>query len=132
MAKKDKPDPRAASNTDRQIGASVRARRLEISMSQERLGEVVGVTFQQIQKYEKGVNRVSASTLMDIADALEVAPEALLPRGKKPAREDEAVDQEAQAIARLFSRLNAEGRRMLTKVARSLAADEDMKLKDRR
>lgn len=65
-------DERSANAVDRRIGQKVRARRLEITMSQERLAELLGVTFQQVQKYEKGVNRIAASRLFDIARALDV------------------------------------------------------------
>jgi transcriptional regulator with XRE-family HTH domain len=64
-------DERAANAIDRKLGQRVRSRRLEINMSQERLAELLGVTFQQVQKYEKGVNRIAASRLFDIASALE-------------------------------------------------------------
>ena len=57
---------------DKRIGTVVRARRLEIGMSQERLAELLRITFQQVQKYEKGINRIAASRLFDIARALEV------------------------------------------------------------
>jgi transcriptional regulator with XRE-family HTH domain len=65
-------DERSANAIDRKIGQRVRTRRLEISMSQERLAELLGVTFQQVQKYEKGVNRIAASRLHDIAAALDM------------------------------------------------------------
>lgn len=65
-------DERAANAVDRRVGQRVRARRLEIGMSQERLAELLGVTFQQVQKYEKGVNRIAVSRLWDIASALEL------------------------------------------------------------
>jgi transcriptional regulator with XRE-family HTH domain len=65
-------DERAANAVDRKLGQRVRARRLEIGMSQERLAELLGVTFQQVQKYEKGVNRIAASRLHDIAISLEM------------------------------------------------------------
>jgi transcriptional regulator with XRE-family HTH domain len=65
-------DERAANAVDRRIGQRVRSRRLEISMSQERLAELLGVTFQQVQKYEKGVNRIAASRLFDIAASLDM------------------------------------------------------------
>lgn len=131
MAKKDKPDPRAASGVDRQIGARVRARRLDIGMSQEQLGQTIGVTFQQIQKYERGVNRVSASTLLDIANALNLRIEALLPQESKKGTVDITPfdDPEAQQIALLFARLNSEGRRVLTGIARSLVADDKLRTK---
>ena len=65
-------DERAANAVDRKIGQRVRSRRLEIGMSQERLAELLGVTFQQVQKYEKGVNRIGASRLFDMAHVLGV------------------------------------------------------------
>ncbi len=65
-------DERAANAVDRKLGQRVRSRRLEIGMSQEKLAELLGVTFQQVQKYEKGVNRIAASRLFDIAHALDV------------------------------------------------------------
>ena len=65
-------DQRAANAVDRHIGKRLRERRLEIAMSQERLAEVLGVTFQQVQKYEKGVNRIGASRLFQISKILDV------------------------------------------------------------
>lgn len=65
-------DERAANAIDRKLGQRVRTRRLEIGMSQERLAELLGVTFQQVQKYEKGVNRIAASRLFDISAALDM------------------------------------------------------------
>ena len=53
-------------------GSRVRLRRMMLSMSQEKLGEHLGITFQQIQKYEKGTNRIGASRLQHIATVLEV------------------------------------------------------------
>ncbi len=56
------------------IGAKIRLRRMELGMSQEKLGDLLGVTFQQCQKYEKGTNRVGGSRLDQIARALGVKP----------------------------------------------------------
>ncbi|TGD95640.1 helix-turn-helix domain-containing protein [Methylobacterium nonmethylotrophicum] len=64
---KKAPDP-----VDRHVGHRVRVRRLLVGVSQEKLGDALGVTFQQIQKYEKGTNRISASRLRQIADMLGV------------------------------------------------------------
>jgi transcriptional regulator with XRE-family HTH domain len=64
-------DERSCGAIDRRLGQRVRTRRLEIGMSQERLAELLGVTFQQVQKYEKGVNRMAASRLFAIAGALD-------------------------------------------------------------
>jgi transcriptional regulator with XRE-family HTH domain len=61
---------RSATNEDKVIGQKIRARRLAEGMSQQTLGEKLGVSFQQVQKYEKGTNRVSYSRLMQIAKAL--------------------------------------------------------------
>src|SRR3954452_5745259 len=55
---------------DRHVGLRIRMRRKEMGVSQERLAEALGITFQQVQKYERGANRVSASKLWDIAGAL--------------------------------------------------------------
>jgi transcriptional regulator with XRE-family HTH domain len=57
---------------DKLIGTRIRLQRTAIGMSQEKLGDVLGITFQQIQKYEKGTNRVGAARLQAIADALGV------------------------------------------------------------
>jgi len=65
-------DERSANAIDKRIGERVKARRLEIGMSQERLADLLGITFQQVQKYERGVNRIAASRLFAIARALEL------------------------------------------------------------
>ena len=57
---------------DKHVGSRVRMRRQMLKMSQEKLGNAVGVTFQQIQKYEKGANRIGASRLQQIAEVLSV------------------------------------------------------------
>jgi transcriptional regulator with XRE-family HTH domain len=62
---------RSATKADKELGDKIRARRIEISMSQAELGEHIGVSFQQVQKYEKGVNRVSVPRLAQIAKALD-------------------------------------------------------------
>src|SRR5438270_8920735 len=57
---------------DRHVGLRIRMRRKELGLSQERLADAVGLTFQQIQKYERAANRVSASKLWELAQALGV------------------------------------------------------------
>jgi transcriptional regulator with XRE-family HTH domain len=64
---KKRPNP-----TDIHVGSRIRLRRNMLGMSQEKLGENLGITFQQVQKYEKGTNRVGASRLQAIASTLEV------------------------------------------------------------
>lgn len=61
-----------ANPVDIQVGTRVRIRRMLIGMSQERLGELLGLTFQQVQKYEKGVNRIGAGRLFDVSRILGV------------------------------------------------------------
>jgi transcriptional regulator with XRE-family HTH domain len=67
MANKKQPNP-----IDIHVGSRVRLRRMMLGMSQEKLGEQLGITFQQIQKYEKGTNRIGASRLQHIARVLTV------------------------------------------------------------
>jgi transcriptional regulator with XRE-family HTH domain len=57
---------------DRHVGSRVRMRRIMLGMSQEKLGEGLGLTFQQIQKYEKGTNRIGASRIHQISEILQV------------------------------------------------------------
>ncbi|HEX2216769.1 MAG TPA: helix-turn-helix domain-containing protein [Xanthobacteraceae bacterium] len=66
MAKKA-PNP-----IDKHVGSRVRMRRMMMGMSQEKLGGALGLTFQQVQKYEKGTNRIGASRLQQISDILQV------------------------------------------------------------
>ncbi|MBO0661362.1 helix-turn-helix domain-containing protein [Jiella sp. MQZ9-1] len=63
-----KPNP-----IDTHVGSRVRLRRTMLGMSQEKLGEALGITFQQVQKYEKGSNRIGASRLQNISDVLNVS-----------------------------------------------------------
>jgi transcriptional regulator with XRE-family HTH domain len=65
-------NPREPSPVDRHVGVRVRLRRQMMGMSQEKLGEELGVTFQQVQKYERGANRIGAGRLWHLARVLEV------------------------------------------------------------
>jgi transcriptional regulator with XRE-family HTH domain len=67
MIAKKAPNP-----TDKHVGSRVRMRRMMLGMSQEKLGDALGLTFQQVQKYEKGTNRIGASRLQQIAQILQV------------------------------------------------------------
>ena len=69
MAKKKSPNA-----IDTYVGSRIRMQRLLIGMTQQKLGDAIGLTFQQVQKYEKGANRVGASRLQQISSALGVAP----------------------------------------------------------
>ena len=63
---------KAPNPVDKYVGSRVRMRRIMLGMSQEKLGEALGLTFQQVQKYEKGTNRIGASRLQHIAQILKV------------------------------------------------------------
>jgi transcriptional regulator with XRE-family HTH domain len=63
---------KAPNPIDKHVGSRVRMRRVLIGMSQEKLGEALGLTFQQVQKYEKGTNRIGASRLQQISTILSV------------------------------------------------------------
>src|SRR5208337_2666471 len=65
---------KAPNPVDRYVGSRVRMRRILLGMSQEKLGDALGLTFQQVQKYEKGTNRIGASRLQQISQTLNVPP----------------------------------------------------------
>lgn len=128
-------DERAANIIDRKIGQRVRSRRLEIGMSQEKLAELLGVTFQQVQKYEKGVNRIAASRLHDISAALDM-PVARFFEGLGANRyggnsadvEDQIEDvlatpEGAQLIALFASIKNPRVRKRVVELVRALAEE---------
>jgi transcriptional regulator with XRE-family HTH domain len=86
MAKKA-PNP-----IDKHVGSRVRMRRMMLSMSQEKLGGALGLTFQQVQKYEKGTNRIGASRLQQIAHILQV-PVAFFFEGAPAAQHSEGMNE---------------------------------------
>ncbi|MBM3608216.1 MAG: helix-turn-helix transcriptional regulator [Alphaproteobacteria bacterium] len=65
---------RSPNPVDKHVGSRVRMRRLLLGLSQEKLGEALGLTFQQVQKYEKGTNRIGASRLQQISKILQAPP----------------------------------------------------------
>lgn len=124
---------------DKHVGSRVRMRRIMLGMSQEKLGEALGLTFQQIQKYEKGTNRVGASRLQQIADILQVpvsflfegAPEANTRAegfAEVPATgyiSDFLATSEGLALTRAFTRIsNAKLRRSIVDLVEQIAARE--------
>jgi transcriptional regulator with XRE-family HTH domain len=86
MAKKA-PNP-----IDKHVGSRVRMRRMMLSMSQEKLGGALGLTFQQVQKYEKGTNRIGASRLQQISHILQV-PVAFFFEGAPTAQHGEGMNE---------------------------------------
>ncbi|MFA5580889.1 MAG: helix-turn-helix transcriptional regulator [Paracoccaceae bacterium] len=111
---------------DVHVGKRIRHRRWMVGMTQQQLAEKVGIKFQQIQKYETGMNRVSASRLWDIAEALSV-PVAFFFDGIE-ADADEAVasrdilaDKEALELVRSYYAIPENQRRRLFELARVLS-----------
>ena len=74
MAKRTNGRPRGATAVDTHVGLKIRARRNLLGLSQTELADAAGITFQQVQKYEKGINRVGAGRLMQFSEALGVPP----------------------------------------------------------
>jgi transcriptional regulator with XRE-family HTH domain len=75
---------------DKHVGSRVRMRRMMVGMSQEKLGDALGLTFQQVQKYEKGTNRIGASRLQQISSILQV-PVAFFFEGAPQASNDDNI-----------------------------------------
>ena len=121
--------------TDVFVGSRIRMRRKMLGLSQEKLGEKLGITFQQIQKYEKGTNRVGASRLQAMSDALEVpvsyffpdaSPEAHLGMKEEGATlmMDFMSTSEGLDLSRAFTRIkSAKVRRKVVELVRALGDD---------
>jgi len=116
------PDP-----VDVQVGQRICLVREQAGLTQADLGSAIGVTFQQVQKYEKGTNRVSASRLAKIADYLDCSIESLFPlRDREAFDEEGALDQMGatswgRQMASLFVALPRDHRKTLLVVAQALA-----------
>ncbi|WP_299679360.1 helix-turn-helix transcriptional regulator [uncultured Roseobacter sp.] len=115
---------------DVHVGKRIRQRRWLVGMTQQKLAECVGIKFQQIQKYETGANRVSASRLWDIADALEVDVafffEGLKSDDSGDAHQDAIPadmmgDKEAMDLVRSYYAIPENQRRRLFELARVLS-----------
>lgn len=124
MAERKAPNP-----IDAHVGARLRLRRLTLGLSQEKLGRQLGLTFQQVQKYERGANRIGASRLYAIAQILE-APIAYFFEGLdelETTNPDERIEAmlsspEAVELNRSFARIRDQAtRRRLADLVRSVA-----------
>jgi len=129
---------KAPNPIDQHVGSRVRMRRLMLAMSQEKLGFALGLTFQQVQKYEKGMNRIGASRLQQISHILQVpvafffegAPNALAPQGSGSALsmaeiDDFISDSEGLRLIRAFMRIdNAALRRRIVMLVQEIAGDD--------
>jgi transcriptional regulator with XRE-family HTH domain len=115
---------------DRRVGARLRERRLLLGMSQQQLAEALGITFQQVQKYENGANRISASRLWDICRRLEAPIEWFFgaePGAGRPqlraAEGDLAKRETLELVRNYFTIRDPEIRRALIGLARAAGAE---------
>ena len=114
-------------SVDIHVGKRVRQRRWIVGMTQQQLGDSVGIKFQQIQKYEAGKNRISASRMWDIAAAMEVPMSYFFEgiEGQAPdtdiARADIHTDKEAVDLVRAYYAIPENQRRRLFNLARVLS-----------
>ena len=118
VVSKDGPDP-----VDVHVGKRIRERRVSLGMSQEKLGDYLGLSFQQFQKYERGANRISASKLWAVSNLFEVPIEwffeGLGKAGK--GQEDVMTRQETRQLARYYSACPASTRNHLRALFRAIA-----------
>jgi transcriptional regulator with XRE-family HTH domain len=130
---------KAPNPVDKYVGSRVRMRRIMLGMSQEKLGEALGLTFQQVQKYEKGTNRVGASRLQQISEILQVPVSFLFdggPSGGTTANgfsegssptyvSDFLATSEGLALTRAFTRIaDSKLRRSIVELVEQIAARE--------
>lgn len=116
---------------DLHIGQRVRHRRWLLGMTQQQLAQGVGIRFQQIQKYESGANRISASRLWDLAKALEMPVsfffDGLEPgKGGGPEATDDGLlqNKETMDLIRAYYALNESPRRRLLELAKALSVTD--------
>jgi transcriptional regulator with XRE-family HTH domain len=138
----DEKGSRRPNPIDVHVGGRVRFRRMLLGMSQEKLGEKLGLTFQQVQKYEKGINRIGASRLFDLAQVLgvpvqffyEEAPSAevhsFMPDGFVDKPEGQSIveflrSRDGLELNRAFVRISdIKARRAIVDLVRSLANED--------
>ena len=94
--------PRAVGDGDVDISNRIRAYRMERNMSQEELGDKLGISFQQIQKYEKGVNRLSVGRMVEICKVLQMTPHELIGWEKSTQKIGGLIDPETFKLSKVF------------------------------
>jgi len=133
------PRKKAPSPIDRHVGSRVRMRRIMLAMSQEQLADALGITYQQVQKNEKGTNRIGASRLQQISHILQVpitfffegAPNASAPHGSNGSAlsmaqiDDFVSDLDGLRLIGAFMRIdNAALRRRIVMLVQEIAGDD--------
>ena len=130
---------KAPNPVDKYVGSRVRMRRIMLGMSQEKLGDALGLTFQQVQKYEKGTNRVGASRIAQISEILQVPVSFLFEGGPSRTANTDGYNEgtspayvsdflattEGLALTRAFTRItDAKLRRSIVELVEQIAARE--------
>ena len=130
---------KAPNPVDKYVGSRVRMRRIMLGMSQEKLGEALGLTFQQVQKYEKGTNRVGASRIQQISEILQVPVSFLFEGGPSGIASTDGYNEgvsptyvsdflatsEGLALTRAFTRIaDAKLRRSIVELVEQIAVRE--------
>lgn len=116
-----------ANDTDRHVGARIRERRIMLGLSQQQMADLIGVTYQQAHKYERGINRISAGRLYEIAQVLGV-PVSYFFEGLDNQRAPDLTARQRMCLelARNFSAIqNERHQEALSQMARALAAAEE-------
>ncbi len=126
---------RETNAVDRFVGERIRLYRTMLGVSQQKLAESLGVTFQQLQKYERGQNRIGAGRLLVVAETLEIPISFLLDEhayslgqdASNPAEADKPdLSREGYHVGRAFSQItDPEVRRSISSLVQSLARNED-------
>ena len=114
-----------ANDTDRHVGARIRERRIMLGLSQQQMADLIGVTYQQAHKYERGINRISAGRLYEIAQVLGV-PVSYFFEGLDNQRATDLTARQRMCLelARNFSSINNEKHQeALSQLARALASE---------
>jgi len=113
-----------ANDTDKHVGARIRERRIMLGLSQQQMANMIGVTYQQAHKYERGINRISAGRLYEISQVLGV-PVSFFFDGLKEDRQPELNDRQRMCLelARNFAAIpNEKHQEALSQMARALAS----------
>ena len=115
-----------ATEVDRHVGSRIRERRTMLGLSQQQMAELIGVTYQQAHKYERGINRISAGRLFEIAQALRI-PVAELFAGMDEGGGPEPTRRQRMCLelARNFSQIpNERHQEALSQLARAMAEEK--------
>ncbi|KJS45900.1 MAG: XRE family transcriptional regulator [Rhodospirillaceae bacterium BRH_c57] len=114
-----------ATDIDRHVGVKIRERRVMLGLSQQQMADMIGVTYQQAHKYERGINRISAGRLYEIAQVLTV-PIGFFFDGAESGRASELNPRQRMCleVARNFAQIqNERHQEALSQMARALAAE---------